>query len=72
MIDPAETAALAAIAFGGALIFGITGFGSALVTIPLASHFVPLPFALALFAVCDLAAALRVGLENPKNAVRSE
>ena len=72
MIDPGETAILAAIAFFGALIFGITGFGSALITIPLASHFVPLPFALALFAVCDLAAALRVGLENPKNAVRVE
>jgi hypothetical protein len=72
MIDPAETAALAAIAFAGALIFGITGFGSALVTIPLATHLVPLPFALALFAVCDLASALRVGFENPKNAVRSE
>ena len=72
MIDPGETATLAAIAFAGALIFGITGFGSALVTIPLASHFVPLPFALALFAVCDLAAALRVGLENPKSAVRIE
>jgi uncharacterized membrane protein YfcA len=72
MIDPGETAILAAIAFTGALIFGITGFGAALVTIPLATHFVPLPFALALFAICDLAAALRVGLENPKNAVRSE
>ena len=72
MIDPGDIALLAAIAFSGALIFGITGFGSALVTIPLASHFVPLPFALALFAVCDLAAALRVGLENPKNAVRIE
>ena len=72
MIDPADTAILAAIAFAGALIFGITGFGSALITIPLATHFVPLPFALALFAICDLAAALRVGLENPKNAVRAE
>ena len=72
MIDPAETAALAAIAFAGALIFGITGFGSALVTIPLATHLVPMPFALALFAVCDLASALRVGFEKPKNAVRSE
>ena len=72
MIDPGDTALLAAIAFTGALIFGITGFGSALVTIPLASHFVPLPFALALFALCDLAAALRVGLENPRNAVRVE
>jgi uncharacterized membrane protein YfcA len=72
MIDPGDTALLAGIAFAGALIFGVTGFGSALVTIPLASHFVPLPFALALFAVCDLAAALRVGLENPRNAVRIE
>jgi uncharacterized membrane protein YfcA len=63
---------LAAIAFLGALIFGITGFGSALVTIPLASHFVPLKFALALFALVDLACALSVGLENPRNAVRSE
>ena len=63
---------LAAIAFLGALIFGITGFGSALITIPLATHLVPLQFALALFAVVDLCCALSVGLENPKNAVRSE
>jgi uncharacterized membrane protein YfcA len=68
----AESAALAAIAFLGALIFGTTGFGAALVTIPLATHFVSLQFALALFVVVDLAAALMVGLENPKNAVRSE
>ena len=68
----AEVAALAAIAFLGALIFGITGFGAALVTIPLASHFVPLPFALALFALGDLVMAFSVGLENPRNAVRSE
>jgi len=67
-----ESAALAAIAFLGALIFGVTGFGAALVTIPLATHFVPLKFALALFALADIGAALMVGLENPKNAVRSE
>jgi uncharacterized membrane protein YfcA len=67
-----EAAALAAIAFLGALIFGVTGFGAALVTIPLATHFVPLKFALALFVLADLAAALSVGLENPKNAVRGE
>jgi uncharacterized membrane protein YfcA len=72
MSGPGEIAALAAIALLGALIFGITGFGAALVTIPLASHFVPLPFALALFAVGDLAMAFSVGLENPRNAVRSE
>ena len=67
-----EAAALAAIAFLGALIFGITGFGAALVTIPLATHLVPLKFALALFVLADLAAAISVGLENPKNAVRGE
>lgn len=53
-------------------MFGITGFGAALVTIPLATHLVPLKFALALFVLADLAAALRVGFENPKNAVRAE
>jgi uncharacterized protein len=67
-----ETAALAAIAFLGAVIFGITGFGAALVTIPLATHLVSLKFALALFVLADLAAAFSVGLENPKNAVRAE
>jgi uncharacterized membrane protein YfcA len=72
VIGPAEIAALAAIALLGALIFGVTGFGAALVTIPLATHFVPLPFALALFALGDLAMALSVGLENPRNAVRRE
>ena len=67
-----EAALLAAIAFAGALIFGITGFGAALITIPLATHLVPLKFALALFALVDLCCALSVGLENPKNAVRGE
>jgi uncharacterized protein len=65
-------AALAAIAFLGALVFGITGFGAALVTIPLATHLVPLKFALALFVLADLAAALSIGFENPKNALRAE
>lgn len=72
MTGPGEIAALAGIALLGALIFGITGFGAALVTIPLATHVVPLPFALALFALSDLAMALAVGLENPRHAVRSE
>jgi uncharacterized membrane protein YfcA len=65
-------AALAGIAFLGSLVYGITGFGSALVTIPLATHIVPLPFALAMFAVVDLFNAVRVGLENPRNAVKPE
>jgi uncharacterized membrane protein YfcA len=71
-LDPVEIAALAAAAFVGSVVFGITGFGAALVTVPFATHFVPLPFALALFVVMDLANAFRIGFENPKNAVKSE
>ena len=71
-VDLADIALLAGIAFLGALIFGVTGFGSALVAMPLATHLVPLPFALALFALSDLACAFSVGLENPRNAVRAE
>src|SRR6266853_1020119 len=48
-------AALAPIAFAAGFIQGLTGFGSALVSIPLATFFVPLPFALAVFAVVDFA-----------------
>jgi uncharacterized membrane protein YfcA len=72
MIDPLDIALLGSLAFLGGLIFGLTGFGSSLVTIPLATHLVPLQFALALFALGDLVSSLRVGLENPKNAVRRE
>jgi uncharacterized membrane protein YfcA len=61
-----------AIAFLGAIVVGLTGFGSALITIPLATHIVPLPFALALYALVDLSSAAAVGFENPKNAVREE
>src|SRR5258706_12182940 len=71
-ISPGEIAALGGIAVLGSIVFGITGFGAALVTIPLATHMVSLPFALALFVLMDLANAFRIGFENPKNAVRAE
>src|SRR6185436_19312852 len=71
-IDPVELAVLVAAAFAGSVVFGITGFGAALVTVPIATHFVPLPFALALYVLMDLANAFRIGFENPKNAVKSE
>lgn len=64
--------ALAAIAFAGAVIFGVSGFGSALVTIPLATHLVDLPFALAMFSILDFTNALRVGLADPQSAVAEE
>src|SRR5262249_6760692 len=66
----AAALALAPVAFAGGFIQGLTGFGSALVTIPLATYFVPLPFALAVFAVVDFGNGL--GLENPKNAIKGD
>src|SRR6185436_13201081 len=72
VLDPVEIAALVAAAFAGSVVFGITGFGAALVTVPFGTHFVPLPFALALFVLMDLANAFRIGFENPKHAVRAE
>src|SRR5262252_7691808 len=68
----AAALALAPIAFAGGFIQGLTGFGSALVTIPLATYFVPLPFALAVFAVVDFVNGLRLGLENPKDAIKGD
>src|SRR2546423_5730327 len=69
-LEGAEAAlALAPIAFAAGFIQGLTGFGSALISIPLATFFVPLPFALAVFAVVDFANGLRLGLENPKSAI---
>ena len=72
ILTPGEIAALAGIGVLGSIVFGLTGFGAALVTIPLATHLVPLHFALALFVVMDLANAFRIGFENPKRAVRYE
>src|SRR5256886_3252972 len=70
VLEGAQAAlALAPIAFAAGFIQGLTGFGSALVSIPLATFFVPLPFALAVFAVVDFANGLRLGLEYPRNAV---
>jgi uncharacterized protein len=73
ILEGAQAAlATAPIAFAGSVIQGMTGFGSALVTIPLATFFVPLPFALAVFAIVDFVNALRLGLENPRLAVAGE
>jgi uncharacterized membrane protein YfcA len=68
----ASVLALAPIALAGSLVYGITGFGAALVAIPLATQFVPLPFALAVFVLIDLANSLRLGLEAPRHVVRAE
>ena len=56
----------------GSFVYGVTGFGSALVTIPLASLLFPLPFVLAVFGLLDIVNALRAGLAEPRAIVREE
>src|SRR5688500_640061 len=46
----------------GYLIFAITGFGAALVTVPAMSHLLPLPFVLPLCVMLDVGASLVVGV----------
>jgi hypothetical protein len=71
-VSAVEIAVLATAGFLGAVVYGLTGFGTALVTIPIATHVVSLPFALTLYVLTDLANAFRIGFEKPANAVRSE
>lgn len=54
------------------VIFGITAFGAALFTVPLLSHFFPLPFVLPLAVLLDVAAALSLGTRFSRDADKSE
>ena len=59
---PIETFALAALIVGGAyVIFGLTGFGSTVVAVPLLALVLPLKFAVPLMMLLDLAATLMLG-----------
>ena len=52
----------------GYFIFAITGFGAALITVPVLSHFLPLPFVLPLAVLLDVGAALIVGVRFRRDA----
>lgn len=61
---PPETLLLAALIVAGAfVIFGITGFGSTIIAVPLLAHMMPLKFVIPMFALLDFAAALRTGFK---------
>jgi hypothetical protein len=60
---------LALIAFGGSSVFGIAGFGSALLTISLVTPLVFLPFALAMSSPLDCTNAWRIALADPQSAM---
>jgi len=49
-------------------VYGFTGFGAAIVGIPLLAHFYPLRFAVPMMLVFDLCAGLMFGLRDRKHA----
>jgi uncharacterized protein len=61
---PPDTLVLAALVVAGAfVIFGITGFGSTIIAVPLLAHLLPLKFVIPMFVLLDFAAALRTGFK---------
>ncbi len=59
---PLETFAIAALIVAGAyVIFGLTGFGSTVIAVPLLALVLPLKFAVPLMMLLDLAATLALG-----------
>lgn len=61
-------ALLAATVVTGYFIFAVTGFGAAFLTVPMLSHFLPLPFVLPLAVMLDVGASLVVGVKFRSDA----
>ena len=74
MIDLPLTTLLAAAAIVtlGYGVYGLTGFGSAIVAIPLLALFLPLQFAVPMMLVFDLFTGLLLGLKNRRQLSRAE
>jgi hypothetical protein len=71
-ITPSEFAFAAAVMTAGYFIFGISGFGAALLTVPFLSHVWPVQFVLPVTALLDVAAALTLGVKERRHAERGE
>lgn len=69
---PAATFAGIAIIAIGYILFGMTGFGASLITIPVLSHFYPLPFVLMTAALLDLGSGLAIGFRRRRDAALGE
>ncbi len=53
-------------------VFGLSGFGAAIVGVPLLAHFFPIRFAVPMMLVFDLCAGLLLGLRNRRDVDRGE
>ena len=68
-----STVIIAALVVGVAyIIFGISAFGAALVTVPVLSHFFPLDFVLPVCVLLDVSAALTMGTRFSRGASFTE
>jgi uncharacterized membrane protein YfcA len=64
--------AAAAIVTLGYVVYGLTGFGSSIVAVPLLAQFFPLKFAVPMMLVFDLLTGLLLGLRNRHDLSRPE
>jgi uncharacterized membrane protein YfcA len=68
-----ESFAVAALVVAcGYFVFGISGFGAAIITVPVLSHLWPVQFVLPMLSLLDLAASVSLGVRGSREAVRGE
>lgn len=71
-LDLVTVLLVSAAAFAGAFVYGLTGFGAGLVQVPLATLFLDMRFALAVYALLDTVSAIRVTMQRHRDVVRDE
>ena len=72
LTDPAVLIAAPFIVLAAYTVFGISGFGSSLISIPLLAHFLPLKVVVPLMVLLDFTAALTSGLKQRAEVDRTE
>ncbi len=72
MLTPAILVLAPAIIAAAYVIFGIIGFGSTLIAVPLLAHLFPLTFVIPMIVLLDFAAALRIGTKFRADINRRE
>ncbi len=70
--DPASAALVAGVVFIAYVAFGVSGFGSALIAVPIIAHVWPLTAVVPLFALFEIVAAVTVGGSHWKSVDRRE
>ena len=56
----------------GYTVFGLSGFGSTAITVPILAHFLPISYLVPLMALLDLASALLVGTKGREHVSKAE